>query len=294
MVEWFNSIAAQAKEIADSLAEQIQLQAQKAQEELEHEQLKIRQELESQQSHLTKVRLPWETDDESLDILSQDCMERVFQLSLSERNFTISSDMLSDIEFNFQEYVPIIMKLLSIDTNLSNIHAKLSPKMNEEIFWCNYYRRAIFLRSIIGLDGEQVKEKYLPYDLDNIIFAPSFENDYQARKDMKKSTDSLDNKLINQENKLSDEEQKEKQRLAEEIAFDAEIEEELRNGDINLSDLDGLSPDGDDYIDVTEDNEDLEAQIARELAEDSDLVGDIDIDDINEDIDDIEIDLDDE
>lgn len=98
--------------------------------------------------------LPWDTTDESMAILSQDVMERVLKLGLSERNFTVAATELDGIEFNFKTYIPVAMKLLSLDANLSHMHSKLSPKMDEEIFWRNYYRRTMFLRAIVGMDGD--------------------------------------------------------------------------------------------------------------------------------------------
>lgn len=268
MSDWFSSLANQAKQLADNLTETIVTSANAAKDEFQQEQMKIRQEVERSRIKSTnEVNLPWETDDESLAILSQALMEKIFALSLSDRNFTVTSQQLSDFQFVFKDYIPVAMKLLTIDANLSRIHAKISPKMDEEIFWLRYYQRCMYLRAVMGFEGPEMKERYLKIAEDTVIFVPSFEADYNMRKDMSRAHDeiaaiasttasSATKKAVKSEREVADEKLK------------AEVEEELNNGDIDLSDLGDITGD-DDFENIGADDvdEDLEAAIARELGE---------------------------
>ena len=62
--------------------------------------------------------------------------------------------MLSTQPFDFNMYVPVILKVLEIDFNLQRLHAKLVPKIKggEEAFWRNYYLRILYLRACVGID----------------------------------------------------------------------------------------------------------------------------------------------
>lgn len=283
MADWFSNLANQAKLLADSFV----ASANAAQDDFVAEQKKIVQEKkEKSRQSSSSIALPWETEDETLGILSQDVMERVLKLGLSERNFTLSPDELVDIEFSFKSYIPTALKLLSLDSNLSHMHSKLSPKMDEEIFWANYFRRTMYLRAVVGLDGEDNKEKYNKIPEESIIFAASFEADYQFRLDRLKDNNANDttstslSKLTSNKDKgkggYNEEEEKEDmEKLALALALAAEVEEELKDGgDIDLDDLEDLNLDD---VDVEEyenigneddddfDDSEIEAQITREL-----------------------------
>ena len=88
-------------------------------------------------------------------------MEQILQISTQEANFlqhpinqahSVLCNELN-VEFKFDLYVPVFMKILEIDFNLSRMHAKLIPKMkNEELFWYNYYLRLLYLRCVVGID----------------------------------------------------------------------------------------------------------------------------------------------
>lgn len=110
--------------------------------------------------------MPWETNCEVNSILSQDLMEQILALSQHEANFTKppASDLLASnpaIEFDFQACIPIIMRMLEVDLNLSRLHAKLIPTMKfEETFWLNYFLRILYLRCCIGIDRVEDDESY--------------------------------------------------------------------------------------------------------------------------------------
>jgi len=292
MADWFSSLTnslSQAKQFTDSMVDSFVASANAAQEELIAEQQKLLVEKQQQKSNsaLGQSTLPWETSDESLAILSQDVMEKVLKLGLSERNFTVSIPELENIQFSFKSYIPVAMKLLSLDTNLSRMHTKLSPKMDEEVFWCNYYRKTMYLRAMVGLDGIEAKEQYKHLEAEKIIFAPSFEADYQVRLEMLKednkqaaqqqlqqssaSSNSSSSSLIHVNGKtIKEEENQDKIRQkAEELALAAEVEEELKNEDIDLEDLEDLNLDDVEDFENIDDGDDfdseLEAQIAKEL-----------------------------
>mmetsp|Transcript_17083 Transcript_17083/g.15427 ORF Transcript_17083/g.15427 Transcript_17083/m.15427 type:complete len:274 (-) Transcript_17083:7-828(-) len=270
MSDWFNNLASQAKKLADSIADKIVTTAEHAQEELLVEQKKVQLDAEKNNillnnNNQSTVLLPWETTNETLAILSNDLMEKILNLSLSERNFTIIPNELNDILFDFHSYVPVIMKLLSIDINLSQMHAKFSPKMDEELFWCNYYRRTMYLRAIIGIDGDELKEKYNKFDINNIIFfSTKFEDDYINRK-----IKPIENITVHNEstNTKTDEEINKLKSKADDEALAAEVEEELNNDDIDLDDLDITDDKDDDYENIDDEIDiDLEEQIKKELS----------------------------
>ncbi len=98
--------------------------------------------------------LPWESNDETKSILSQELMERILALSLHEDNFLVAPQdySLLDIPFEFESFVPVALKLLEVDPNLARAHAKLSPLFpgDESRFWKFYYMRIIYLRAHTG------------------------------------------------------------------------------------------------------------------------------------------------
>mmetsp|Transcript_7901 Transcript_7901/g.8046 ORF Transcript_7901/g.8046 Transcript_7901/m.8046 type:complete len:182 (-) Transcript_7901:314-859(-) len=155
-MEWFNGL----KQLADGLV----AQAESAERELSREHAVIRHEKEQQStSQLSSSKLPWESDDETKAILSQDLMELILGISIAEENFTTpppspSHDVLLSLSFSFQKFVPVILRLLPLDSNLAKIHSKLSPRMSEEVFWRNYYLRVMYLRARIGIDGEEAQQ----------------------------------------------------------------------------------------------------------------------------------------
>lgn len=156
-MSWFTNIANQAFQLADGLV----AQAESAERELNREHAVIKKEKEEQVTQqLSSTRLPWESGDESKAILSNDLMELILAIPMAEENFTVSPSIekhkiLYETPFSFKQFIPVIMRLLQLDSNLAKIHAKLSPKMNEEIFWRNYYLRVIYLRAKSGIDGEE-------------------------------------------------------------------------------------------------------------------------------------------
>ena len=87
-------------------------------------------------------------------------MERVLNLSMAEANFTEEPKLLAKVEldFDFQTFVPVALKLMQLDPNLARMHARLMPRMEEETFWRNYYYRIQYLRARVGLDGEAMKK----------------------------------------------------------------------------------------------------------------------------------------
>lgn len=97
--------------------------------------------------------LPWESDDESKAIISEALMADILQLALSESNFTEPppAKIIECCNFDLQLFISQAMRLLSLDQNLAHIHAKISPKMDEESFWRNYFARIFYLRCKSGL-----------------------------------------------------------------------------------------------------------------------------------------------
>ena len=156
MAGWFESLS----KIVDDVADSFIAQANAAQDIIVAEQRKLKEEEQHKKEHMSRERfLPWETDNEALAILGQDVLERVMKVSLAEENFTIPPNRTSEFPcFDFNDFVPIAMKLLQLDANLAFVHAKLSPKMDEEIFWKHYYIRIMYIRASVGIDGTDAKE----------------------------------------------------------------------------------------------------------------------------------------
>jgi hypothetical protein len=138
----------------------------------------------------SELKLPWETEDEDKAILSQSLMEKIFALAFADENFTNSPEFSEELQgkltFVFNDYVPIIMRLLEIDTNLAAKHAKISPLMNEELFWRNYYLRVQYLRAVVGMDGPELQTLALKELESKIIYTYSI-NDHIEKEKKKKS-----------------------------------------------------------------------------------------------------------
>lgn len=159
MADWFTQLAAQALKLADEFTDTLVAQANEAQDHITREQAKLAEENEQRSQQLnSSIQLPWETEDESLQILSESLMDSIFKLSLNEKNFTTVPPNADDVHFVFADFVATAMRLLQIDANLAHVHSKVSPKMDEELFWRNYYCRVIYLRAMCGIDGRHAQE----------------------------------------------------------------------------------------------------------------------------------------
>jgi hypothetical protein len=159
MADWFSQLATQALKLADDFTDSLVAQANEAQEQITKEQAKLKEENEQRKQQLsTNIQLPWETEDESRQILSEALMDSIFKLSLNEKNFTHVPPNADDVHFVFADFVATAMRLLQIDANLAHVHSKISPKMDEELFWRNYYCRIIYLRAVCGIDGQLAQE----------------------------------------------------------------------------------------------------------------------------------------
>jgi hypothetical protein len=129
----------------------------------------------------TLESLPWEsecdsdthTHDESKSIITQALMEDILQLALCEKNFTDPppAQIVECCNFDLQLYIAQAMRLLSLDQNLAHIHAKISPKMNEEIFWKHYFVRIYYLRCASGLLDRQdpIVQAVSSFPLEDVI-----------------------------------------------------------------------------------------------------------------------------
>ncbi len=62
------------------------------------------------------------------------------------------------VPFDMDSAVPTILRLLQIDSNLARLHAKLSPHMDEVIFWRNYFLRVAYCRAAVGMDGPELQQ----------------------------------------------------------------------------------------------------------------------------------------
>ena len=288
MSEWFQDIGGKALAFVDSVADSAIDSLNAAQSELEKEQSKFREE-NAKTGQTGAIVLPWETADESLAILSTDVMEKVLNLSMAEANFTEEPKLMGsidlEVEFDFQSFVPVALKLMQLDPNLARMHARLMPRMEEEDFWRNYHYRTQYLRARVGLDGDAMKEGPLGSckEEDAIIHSPDvlppsqlkMSNPPSPNPNDKASATTPSLKGVGVGEEVGDEEftEEEQERLAlkkrkeEEAALAAEVEAELLNEDIGAIDLDDLDLDAD-----------LERELNGEGEDDKDLEGDVDID----------------
>lgn len=178
MSSWFSDLATQAISYADGIADAIVAQANAAQSEIAAEQQKIREE-QSKKAALSDASLPWETTEESKVILSEGLMHKILELSLVEENFSVAPPGIEKVQFNLSSFVPVAMRMLSIDSNLAKIHAKLVPVMNEEQFWRNYHFRIVFLRTFVGVESEEI---FLDVEERDVIFPADPELVASAKK----------------------------------------------------------------------------------------------------------------
>ena len=126
MSDWFSK----ALKVVDSFTDSLVEQATVAQAQMANEQMKVREEVaKNKQQFEGEATLPWETDDDCLAILTQDVMEKILSLSLTEQNFTVAPPSLEVMPFLFSDYIPVAMRLLSLDANLARIHAKVIELM---------------------------------------------------------------------------------------------------------------------------------------------------------------------
>lgn len=284
---WFSlsSLVATATSFADEIAENIVAKANAAQHELAEEQEKVRREEQMRKKIINKeVLLPWETEDESKAILSQSVMEKILALSLVEQNFTVTPPHLNELPFTFEAFVPVAMRLLQLDANLARMHAKLSPKMNEEIFWQLYHYRLSYLRCEGGLeDDENVMNlmKNVPMD---IIFTssppthpgstsssqPSDTHQKAVTSETCEIGDKLTNQTTNSIEGTSDE--REKRRILD-AQLAAEVEAELDNEDLDLVDFEEeLNMGVEDYDEDIKDMVNLEVRTRYTTPFTSDLI----------------------
>jgi hypothetical protein len=267
MSEWFSSFANQALQFADSLADSLVTQANEAQQQIATEQNKLKEEEDLKNSKMNSFSsLPWETDSESLGILSQDLMEKILSLSVNEENFIIQSGNASEVYFSFKDFIPMAMNLLKIDSNLARMHSKLSPKMEEETFWFNYYCRVAYLRESSGIDGQQAKINSQKYKFSDVIFesliVPATSSDIYTNSVHELpiintvSTTIVANYVGEKESSFMTE---------EEIKLAAEVRAALttNDGPISLNN-------GDDLEDVDDDDDDIDLDDLDDLLEDED------------------------
>jgi hypothetical protein len=285
MADWFASLANQAMQLVDSYADSLVNQANEAQEKIRTEQQKILEEEQSKKSQLSNSskQLPWETTDKSLQGLSSGLMEVILKLSLNEKNFTITPENSSSVYFDFSDFISTAFRLLKIDANLAYIHSKVSPKMDEQAFWCNYYCRIVYLRAKSGIDGMEAKMDSAQYVESDLIFppnAPPAKNTYTVPV----AHDTMNVKggyQVSSTTPLPSDTASSSARQVDIISSTAKTsmkdDKKITDDDLDLNDLDDLDLDGlDDEIgdsfeeveksDCTSSDE-LEAQIALELAQ---------------------------
>ena len=99
-------------------------------------------------------------------------MEKIFSIPLNDNNFTVSPDNIKGKirKFSLESYANVIMTIIQIDSNLASTHARISPNMDEETFWENYYLRVEFLRAKSGIEGMLEFNKFIDIEEKDVIF----------------------------------------------------------------------------------------------------------------------------
>lgn len=285
MAEWFSSWATQAIEFADNIADSLVAQAAEAQEQIVKEQQQLQREKLARDRQLnSSCLMPWESEDESLAILSQDLMEKIFLLSLNDSNFTTEPANSADVHFDLNDFTATAMRLLQLDTNLARAHSKISPMMDETVFWRNYYCRIAYLRAASGIEGAAVQEENKKWEDAAVVHLPQVEKPSMGKRESALSQDDPTLATPTQhETELVDGKQKKKGAESAAVAEVTEGRDENGEDEIDLSDMDDLlddmigDMDAEDFEEIgkseytgTTSNDELEAQIAQELAEDDD------------------------
>lgn len=165
---WWSSLT----DIAESLLSQ-------ASSDLEHQHKQlVQQQQQIQQQQRLEDRMPWDRDflgGVGVVGLEEEVMQKIVGLSMSPLNFTTRAPNADDVKskWNFSLFVPVVMKLLEMDSNLNKLHAKESPKMDEEQFWFNYFCRIFYIRTTSGMEGEELKEEAKKIPMETILFLNS-------------------------------------------------------------------------------------------------------------------------
>lgn len=276
MADWFTSFTQQAFKLADEIVDSISAQATEAQAQLESEKKKL-DTAENERAQLFKshLLLPWETEEEPLQILCKAVMEQVLSLSNYEKNFTVKAANSEQVHFSFQHFVPVAMKLLQVDSNLARIHSKLSPKMNEEVFWFNYFCRVSYIRAVSGIDGSIAQKSVEMWKESDIIMndVPSSPiNAIPITQPTNFSAEYSEKSLKPTPSNNATTSSSSPPRTPQQ-STSISIKEELDDLDIDLDNLElldelgDIDPDDFENIGSEECDEALEAQIALELAD---------------------------
>jgi len=298
----------EASKVLEGVQVSLLEKADEASKELGQEKAKLHAEHAREKAVMNgKSDLPWETDDESLAILSQDLMEQVMELSLCDDNFTqpIESEKVANLPFDFEACIPVIMRILELDSNLAAIHAKLSPKMDEIEFWKNYFLRVKYLRAHIGMDGKEAQNSIgaEPHEIIIMRFRGNVANlNSRNGKENELANEEEETLVFSDRDKYDADEQGQqgeyyaddnakgnnnnkntRAKRLEQAALAAEVEAELLNDegegyvDVDLDnldlDLDDLELDEEDLNDLSDisagdlaaEDSMLDASIAREL-----------------------------
>jgi hypothetical protein len=288
MSAWFANAMKYVDNFTDSLVEQ--------QNALANEQRRIREEnIKQKESLNAQVKLPWETDDDARAILSDDLKDKILELSTDERNFSVPPRNIGSFNFSLEAIVPLAVRLISIDPCLGKVHAKLIPVMGEESFWKNYFYRVEYLRASMGFSSEVLSDFktgdctiFKPEKI-SIASAESYDSP-QSNENYKSPTKKP--VFSNEKNESNTSPNtKSASTCKPKVAADIETElqhltvteskpsksssEQVPSNDLDLDDLDGIDmAELDEELgDMTDfdflDDEDLNAQIERELQSDS-------------------------
>lgn len=229
---------------------------------------------ETQKEQATKLLshlLPWETEDETKVILVEECKASILELSLLDHSFTTPfglpeglkmwseqsrmkestkemqeeawgkfekiplPDLLRD--FDLDAHVELVQKLFKLDRNLVVAHSKLANAgKTEKVFWKNYFFNCALSRYSKGLD---LNEIWMPKRAnENDINSNSTDGDYHFVKDDKS------------------------------IELTFEPDDDATSGSRKSTNSAAKTASVGELVQIPDDLDDLDAEIARELGED--------------------------
>ena len=231
--------------------------------------------------------LPWEAADESQSILLQALLEQILALSHDEGTFAPlqEEEMKQFQNFELENYVDVITRLLTLDPALGKMHARYGGRGKEEgEFWRAYFYRCACLRVGCGMGGGREGGRGVGYEIEGepvvmpVVVGKGKEGGREEGKEgkggIKESTAGLSSSGGVEEFKTS---------LSPAVAAKAAAEGKEEGGEAEEEEGGGGGGDGDsmnlDGLDLSDDEEggdalegdallELEAQIAAELGED--------------------------
>ena len=125
---------------------------------------------DDEEEECMKNALPWEVCTE----VDEELKSKILALSCQDTTFytPFEQNTSEEEDFDLDSHVSLIRKLLSLDSNLADKHARLSgSKIKERVFWHNYFYHC--LKTQIGHRSEENNIVQKLSEDDDIVNIPS-------------------------------------------------------------------------------------------------------------------------